>query len=97
MTTKSKTAGTPGKRKGFIVNKYTARFTGRLSGAIGCFHSCTVEIEAENEEAARLKLYDTHDHIQGLRLEEQKEKTRQTPPPESGSMRHFGADRGLAG
>ena len=86
----------PTPPRGDKMNKYTARFTGRLSGAIGCFHPCTVEVEAENEDAARLKLYDTYDHIQGLHLEKQEQKPRQTPPPESGNMRHFGADRGLA-
>lgn len=49
--------------------KYLATFTGRLVGAIGIFYGHSVEVEGETEEAARLALYDTHDHITGLSLE----------------------------
>ena len=48
---------------------YKARFTGRQLGAIGIFHKCSDIVEAENEEAARLKLYDKWDSITDLKLD----------------------------
>lgn len=45
------------------MNKYTFVFRGKRVGAIGAFGEFTVTVEAENETAARLKLYDTHEHI----------------------------------
>ena len=48
--------------------KYLATFTGRQLGAIGIVYPCRVEVEADDPEAARLKLYDTHEHLSGLRL-----------------------------
>lgn len=50
--------------------RYTAHFFGRAKGAIGIFHPCTATVEAANLEEAQLKLYDTHEHISGVRLEE---------------------------
>lgn len=57
--------------------RYRATFTGRTKDAIGAFSRHTVEIEVDGnaiddvglETAARLALYETHDHIQGLKLE----------------------------
>lgn len=43
--------------------RYTARFNGRFKGAIGIFHNHVAEVEGENEEQARINLYNTHDHI----------------------------------
>jgi hypothetical protein len=48
--------------------RYRADFWGRTIGAIGVTFHYVVEVEADNPEAARLKLYDTHEHISGLRL-----------------------------
>jgi hypothetical protein len=50
--------------------KYQAYFYGRQRGAIGIFHQCSATVEAESVEAARLKLYDTHEHISVARIEE---------------------------
>lgn len=43
--------------------KYTFQFMGRLIGALGIKTIHTVTVDADTEEAARLKLYDTHEHI----------------------------------
>lgn len=56
--------------------KYLAQFVGRTRGAIGIFYPCEVTVEAANQEAARLKLYDTHEHIQGLVLTEKPDNPR---------------------
>ena len=48
---------------------YRARFIGKLLGAIGISYAHDVRVEAPNPEAARLKLYETHDHIHRLELE----------------------------
>jgi hypothetical protein len=50
------------------VNKYTFRFYGRTSGALGISHVCQQTVMAETREAAELKLYDTHDHIMRVQL-----------------------------
>jgi hypothetical protein len=42
---------------------YIAHFIGKNKGAIGVLQNHRVAVEAPNEEAARLKLYETHDHI----------------------------------
>ena len=52
------------------MKTYTAKFTGRKVGAIGIFYPITTTVQAENEEAARLKLYDKYEHIMGLKLTE---------------------------
>lgn len=49
---------------------YKARFTGRLIGAIGIFYACVDKVEADDEEQARLKLYEKWEHIQNLVLTE---------------------------
>lgn len=48
--------------------KYTAKFWGRTRGAIGIFHWITFTVEGGTPEAARLRLYDTHDSITQLTL-----------------------------
>jgi hypothetical protein len=48
--------------------RYHAIFHGRQVGAIGIFHRCEVVVEGETPEAARLALYQTHEHISGLTL-----------------------------
>lgn len=45
------------------VMKYTAHFFGRNKGAIGISQRFIVFVVADNEDDARLKLYDTHEHI----------------------------------
>ena len=45
------------------MNKYNIRFKGREVGAIGILSWYEVTVEANNEEDAVLKLYDTHEHI----------------------------------
>jgi hypothetical protein len=44
-----------------LPNRYRVTFEGRAKGAIGIFYPITLHISAESEEAARLKVYDTHD------------------------------------
>lgn len=48
--------------------KYHARFHGRAVGAIGSTHPCEVFVHGDTEDAARLALYDTHEHISGAAL-----------------------------
>lgn len=43
-------------------------FTGREVRAIGAFQDFRVILDAESEEAARLKIYDTHEHLSNLRV-----------------------------
>lgn len=49
--------------------KYHATFIGRLSGSQGISYEITAEVEGNNEEAARLRLYDHYEHVMKLRLE----------------------------
>ena len=48
------------------MKKYKFTFLGVKLGAIGKRVKFTVTTEAENLESAKLKLYDTHEHIQIL-------------------------------
>jgi hypothetical protein len=48
------------------VSRYAFRFHGRLNGALGVSGIHNVEVEAETEEAARLRLYETHEHVSVL-------------------------------
>lgn len=61
------------------MTHYIAFFNGRLKGAIGIFHTCRVEVSAETPEEARLKLYETHDHITALTLHPVDEEKPETP------------------
>ena len=54
------------------MTRYKAEFIGRGKNAIGIFYPIISHIEAENKEQANLKLYDTYDHIQQLKLTEVK-------------------------
>lgn len=47
---------------------YLARFQGRRMGGIGISYHIEKFVEADTPEAARLKLYETHEHISGLIL-----------------------------
>lgn len=47
---------------------YQAKFTGRTVGAIGIFYPITTTVDGDNEDDARLRLYDRFDHIMGLKL-----------------------------
>jgi hypothetical protein len=49
-----------------ILRKFKFRFVGREKGAIGIFYEIHKDVEAFNLEDARLKLYDTHEHVQQL-------------------------------
>jgi hypothetical protein len=48
--------------------RYMIRFSGRKKGAIGIFYSIAQEVEADDVPSAVLKLYDTYDHIQDVRV-----------------------------
>lgn len=50
------------------MNKFSFSFTGRQVNAKGYFHHCEKTVVAKNYDEAVLKLYDTHEHISGLRL-----------------------------
>lgn len=54
----------PGHRE----SKYTVSFTGRKLRAIGEFYLITTEVAATSEDSARMKLYDTYDHIMGFKV-----------------------------
>jgi len=43
---------------------------GRLSGAQGILYPDSVIIKAENEKAAHLKAYDTHEHLMHVTVTE---------------------------
>ena len=45
------------------MRKYQVTFEGRLINAIGCTYTIMASVEAEDRQAARLKLYDKYDHI----------------------------------
>lgn len=45
------------------MKQYEIRFSGKKKGALGVLQYFTALLEAENDEAAILKLYDTHEHI----------------------------------
>lgn len=45
------------------MKTYRIEFIGREAGALGVTSAWTKEVKAESEDAARLKLYDTHEHI----------------------------------
>ena len=47
---------------------------GRLSGAQGIFYPDSVVVQAENEKAAHLKAYDTHDHLLFVTVTEMDER-----------------------
>jgi hypothetical protein len=46
---------------------------GRRVGAQGIFYPDSVVVQAENERAAHLKAYDTHDHLLFVTVTEMKE------------------------
>ena len=45
------------------LNTYKISFTGRLKGAIGIFYPITDKVQATDEKAAILALYDKYEHI----------------------------------
>lgn len=64
-----------GDAVGTVVGKqkaYIAKFKGREVGAIGIFHQIQDVAFGDNEEEARLSLYDRFEHITGLTLKETK-------------------------
>lgn len=52
------------------MKTYQVRFYGRKVGAIGIFYWIADTVQAENEKAAELKLYDMYEHITQLTIEE---------------------------
>ncbi len=47
---------------------------GRRAGAQGIFYPDSVVVQAENEKAAHLKAYDTHEHLMFVDITEMDEK-----------------------
>jgi len=50
------------------MKKYKFTFQGKKIGSIGKLQKFTITTEAENFDAAKLKLYDTHEHIHILKV-----------------------------
>lgn len=50
------------------MQRYHASFSGRTKGAIGIFQDFDELLYANNDEDARLRLYDKYDHVNGLDL-----------------------------
>lgn len=48
------------------MRQFTFSFTGKQNGALGLREYYSVITEGENLQAARLALYDTHEHISNL-------------------------------
>jgi hypothetical protein len=46
---------------------------GRRAGAQGIFYTDSVVVQAENEKAAHLKAYDTHEHLMFVTVTEMDE------------------------
>tara|TARA_R110002124_G_C8720748_1_gene495702 strand:- start:133 stop:312 length:180 start_codon:yes stop_codon:yes gene_type:complete len=46
---------------------------GRHAGAQGIFYPDSVVVQAENEKAAHLKAYDTHEHLMHVNVTEMNE------------------------
>jgi hypothetical protein len=52
------------------MSRYRFEFYGRQVGAIGIMSNYEVEVEAETQQEAQLKLYETHEHISIKRVTE---------------------------
>jgi hypothetical protein len=49
------------------MKQFTFSFTGKTKGALGLPQNYIVTTQGENLQAARLALYDTHEHVSNLR------------------------------
>ena len=49
---------------------YQAHFNGRLKNAIGVTYPIKTTVKGTDEHTANINLYDTYEHISGLKLEE---------------------------
>lgn len=47
------------------MKRWMLAFTGRKNGALGITYRVEIEVEAETAEAARMRAYNTHEHIAG--------------------------------
>jgi hypothetical protein len=54
------------------MKKYQFKILAVKNGSIGKRQNFTITIEAENFAAAKLKLYDTHEHIRILKVNNKK-------------------------
>ena len=52
------------------MKTYLVNFTGRKAGAIGVMRPCAVKVRAESPNDAHMRIYDTHEHITGVRVDE---------------------------
>jgi len=52
------------------LHTYRCSFVGREVTAIGITYPTAITVEAPNEGQARLKIYDTHDHLSNVKIEE---------------------------
>jgi hypothetical protein len=59
-----------GRRDKSKTNVYIIKFYGRRVGAIGIFSSCEETVEARSPEAAKLKLYNSFEHISSIEIRE---------------------------
>ena len=46
--------------------KYLCSFYGRKLGAIGIFYNIVIVVDAESPNGAKVKAYETHEHIQNF-------------------------------
>jgi hypothetical protein len=53
----------------FDNHRWRLTFRGRKKGVIGISYRCQITVEAPDRETARLKAYDTHEHIHSLKIE----------------------------
>lgn len=53
-----------------LAKRYTLTFTGRLKGAIGIFERHQVKVHTFDPAGALFAAYETHDHIQNVRMTE---------------------------
>lgn len=51
------------------MKTYEIEFIGRLNGALGITYKIVAQVEAPNQEAAILKLYEKYEHIMVQRVE----------------------------
>ena len=59
------------------MNRYRVLAWGRKKGAIGIMGAIVADITAENEEAARLKMYDDYEHLTHVRIIRRSDKEQQ--------------------
>jgi len=52
------------------MKTYEIKFYGRPNGSIGIKRPCKITVLADDEAEARMKIYDTHEHVAGALVTE---------------------------